>query len=170
MAGLSIPISVLAALIAAAAGFGAALLLDKSHMQTLTAERDEARDCRHSGSALPPCPVQYRNTRVEWRERIETTQVPDPKQAKRIASLSADLAGAQRTVRALERQLAARRVPRPAAYYYLQNGSMTRPYATSGRCPAGAPVVYVAAASPRIMAAGRTGDPNVCYVRIASRR
>jgi hypothetical protein len=170
VARLSIPIFILAALAAAAIGFGASRVLDNATMAKLAADRDQARNCRHSGSALPPCPVEYRNTRIVWREKVETTPVPDPKQAERITSLSADLADAQRTMSELKRRLAARWAPGPSVYYYLQNGTMAHPYATSDRCPPEAAVMYVAAQSSRIMPGRRSGDPNVCYVRIAQRR
>jgi hypothetical protein len=160
---------ILSALTAAAIGFGAARFLDNGIREKLAADRDRAQDCRRSGAMLPPCPVEYRNTRIVWRTKIETTPVPDPAQSERIARLSADLADAQRTIRDLEGRLAARRAQRPAVNYYFQNGSMAHPYYTADRCPAGTAVVYAAAPSARSMIRGRSGDPNVCYVRIAQR-
>ncbi|HEX4158029.1 MAG TPA: hypothetical protein VHY79_06110 [Rhizomicrobium sp.] len=165
-----IPIFILAALTSAAIGFGASHVLDTGTMAKLAADRDQARNCRHSASTIPPCPVEYRNTRIVWREKVVTTRVPDPRQAERITSLSADLADAQRSIRELERRLTVRWAPRPAVYYYLQNGTMAHPYATSDRCPAEATVMYVAQQSLRSMPRRHSGDPNVCYVRLAQRR
>jgi hypothetical protein len=169
MARISIPIFFLTALAAGAIGFGASRFADSGAMEKFAADRDQARDCRHSGSTLSPCPVEYRNTRIVWREKDVATQVPDPKQTERIAALSANLADAQSAIRDLERRLAARGAPRPVTYYYLQNGSMGHPYATSDHCPAGMTVMYVVPLSPRSALARRSGDPNVCYVRIARR-
>jgi len=169
MARLSIPIFIVAALAACAAGFGASRFLDNGAIEKLATDRDQALDCRHSGSTLPPCPVEYRNTRIVWREKVEMRPVPDPEQAARITSLSADLADSQRIVRELERRLAVRWATRPAGYHYPQNGSMAHPYNTSGRCPAGMTVEYVAVSPPRGMFGRTSGDPNVCYVRIARR-
>jgi hypothetical protein len=161
---------ILTTLAAAAIGFGAARYLDNGVTAKLKADRDRARDCRQSGATLPPCPVEYRNTRIEWQTKVETRPVPDPAQAERIGRLSADLADAQRTIRDLKGRLAAGWPRRPAADSYFQNGSMAHPYYTADRCPAGTAVVYAAAPSARSMIRGHSGDPNVCYVRIAPRR
>lgn len=161
---------ILSALAAAAIGFGASRVLDNGAMEKLAADRDRAQDCRHSGATLPPCPVEYRNTKIVWRTQVETQPVPDPAQTERIAVLSADLAAAQRTIRDLQGRLAARRAQRPAVNYYFQNGSMAHPYYTADRCPPGTAVEYAVAPSARSMIRGRSGDPNVCYVRIAPRR
>jgi hypothetical protein len=167
MARVAFVAFVLTALAAGAIGFGASRFLDNGLMKGLEADRDRARDCRRSGATLPPCPVEYRNTRIEWRDKIETKPTPDPKQAERIDVLSADLADAQRRIGDLEHRLSARWAPRVAGYYYyLQNGSMAHPYARSDRCPAGTEVVYEATPSPGSMLSRRSGDPDVCYVRI----
>ena len=160
---------ILAAL-AAVAGFGASRYLDNGIIERLAADRDRASDCRHSGSTLPPCPVEYRNTKIVWRTQIETRPIPDPAQAERVAMLSTDLADAQRTIRDLEGRLTVRRTQRPAADTYFQNGSLEHPYYTANRCPAGTAVEYAVPPSARSMIRGRSGDPNVCYVRIGSRR
>jgi hypothetical protein len=166
MARVSISVFVLTALAAAAIGFGASRFVDMSAMKTLEADRDQARDCRRSGATLPPCPVEFKNTRIEWREKIETKSTPDPQQTERIAVLSAALDDAQRTIRDLERRRSVAWTPRTGYYYYLQNGSMAHPYATSDRCPAGTAVVYEAVPSPGSMMSRRSGDPDACYVRI----
>jgi hypothetical protein len=164
------PALILATVAAAAIGFGAARYFDNRIIGKLQADTDRALDCRRSGATLPPCPVEYRNTRIVWREKVETRPMADPKQAERNAALTADLADAQRIIRDLEGRLAARRAPRPTINYFLQNGSIAHPYYTADRCPSGTAVVYSATPSSRSMAGGRSGDPNVCYVRIASRR
>lgn len=169
MVRLSVPVFILTVAATAALGFALAHFPDKFALEKLAADRDRARDCRHSDSTLPPCPVEYRNTKIVWREKTVATPVPDPHQARRIAALSAELADARRSVRELEQRQAAGEAARPAVYNYLQNGSMARPYATSDRCPSGATVVYVAANYQRNMTGRRLGDPNVCYVRIAQR-
>jgi hypothetical protein len=153
-----IPALVFTAVAAAGIGFGASHVRDNRAIKTLAAERDLARDCRHSGVSLSPCPVVYRNTRLEWRDRIETVQTPDRRQAERIASLSVELARVRRTVRDLER----RRMwpPRMAAYGW-QNGTMQHPYSTDERCPAGSVVVYDSAGG---LGNRHSGDPSVCYV------
>lgn len=165
-----ISVSILTALIAAAISYGAAHFFDNRIVEKLKAERDQARDCRLSSSALPPCPVEYRNTRIVWQTKVETRPTPDPKQAERITALSADLADAQRTIRDLRDRLALPHAPPSAFNYYLQNGSMAHPYNTADHCPAGATVVYAAAPSTWSRTGRRSGDPNVCYVRIALRR
>src|SRR5579862_2556718 len=119
-----IPALLFVALAAGAAGFGASHLWDNRAIQKLTTERNAARDCRRTGSAAPPCPVIYRNTRIEWHDRIRTVETPDPKQAARIGSLSAELADAHRTIRGLER----RRTQHVALAYGWQNGTRQYPY------------------------------------------
>ena len=156
-----IPALLLTAVAAGAIGFGVSHEWDNRAIQKLTADRNLARDCRRSGATVAPCPVIYRNTRIEWRDRIQTVQTRDPKQAEQIASLSAELAGARRTVRNLERR---RTWPRAIAAYAWQNGTMQRPYYTDERCPLGSVVVYDAGLSTRSMASRHSGDPNVCYV------
>src|ERR1700731_1581461 len=93
---------IITALAAASIGFGASHFWDAGTMQKLNADRTKALDCRRSRSGVPPCPVIYKNTRIEWRDKIETVQTPERKQADRIGSLSAELARARRTIHALE--------------------------------------------------------------------
>jgi hypothetical protein len=152
----------LAVLVAGGIGFGASHYLDTGAMQQLAADRDQARDCRRSGETLAPCPVIYKNTKIEWRDRIQTVEVPDRKQTTRIAMLTAELAEARQAIGNLERRRAASRAPRLTAAYYFQNGSMAHPYISDDRCAPGTVVVYEA---PSGSVARRSGDPNVCYVR-----
>lgn len=166
-----IPAFVLAGVAAAALGFAASHYLDNGRMQKLETERDRARDCRLSGTTLPPCPVAYRNTQIMWRTKVETRPVRDPAEAERTAALAADLAHAQRIIRTMETQMAFRRATGRGPFsYHMQNGSLARPYDTAARCPAGTTVEYSATPIQRGMIAWRSGDPNVCYVRIAQRR
>ena len=160
---LTLPVFLFAVLAAAAAGFGVSNVLDRSMTETLKADLEFARDCRKSGATLPPCPVEYKNTRIEWREKIETVQTPDPKQSRRIAALTEDLADARQTVRDLERRRVPARAPRLTGAWWLQNGTISRPFNTDDRCAVGTVIVYEAA--PAARSAARTGDPNVCYVR-----
>jgi hypothetical protein len=155
---------ILTALVAAAIGFGASYVWDSRAIQKIAAQRDAAVDCRRSGATVAPCPVVYRNTRTEWRDRIETVRAPDPKQTERIASLSAELAQTRRTVRNLERR---RSWPRAIAAYGWQNGTRQYPYNTDERCPAGSVVVYDAGLSASGTTRRRSGDPDVCYIRTA---
>jgi hypothetical protein len=158
------PALILTALAAASIGFGASHVWDRSAMQRLEAERNTALDCRHAGAGVPPCPVIYKNTKIEWRDKFETVQTPDRKQAERIGSLTADLARARRTIHALERARTAARALRATAAYTIQNGSMEHPYNTSNRCPTESVVLYDAGLSSG-NTTRRSGDPNVCYVR-----
>jgi len=156
-----LPTVVLTALGAGAVGFGASHLRDGRAIERLTAERDLARDCRRSGAAVAPCPVVYRNARIAWRDRIQTVQAPDEKQAERIAVLSAELARARRTIRDFDRRWMR---PRVAGTYGWQNGTRQHPYSTDARCPAGSVVVYDAGLSSGGVGGRYPGDPNVCYV------
>lgn len=165
-----IPAFILATLAAAAIGFGASHFLDNGTLKKLEADRDQARDCRNSGATLAPCPVEYKNTKIVWRTKVETKPTPDPRQAERISALSANLADAQRTIRDLRDRMALRQLPPPAFNYYLQNGSMAHPYNTADHCPAGATVIYAASPSTWSRTGRRSGDPNVCYVRIVTHR
>ena len=153
-----VPAIVLTALAAGGIGFGASYVWENRAIEKVTAERDAARNCRHTAATLPPCPVIYRNTRIEWQDRIKTVQTPDPRQATRIAALSAELADARHTIRNLARR---QRWLRPARAYAWQNGTMQYPYYTDDRCPSGSVVVYDAGLSAM---ARHSGDPNVCYV------
>lgn len=69
--------------------FGVARVLDASEITTLTADRDLARHCREAGSRQPPCPVIYKNTKIEWRTKTvaQRVEISDPKQAAPIAEL-----------------------------------------------------------------------------------
>lgn len=136
-------------------------------MEKLTAEREAARDCRRTGATVAPCPVLYRNTRIEWRDRIETVRIPDPKQAARAAVLSARLASARRTIRNLERRRATLRVTAALAW---QNGTRQYPYTTDERCPAGSVVVYDGGLGAIAVAGRYSGDPGVCYVLMRQHR
>jgi len=156
------PALVLTALAAACAGFGASHFLTSGAMAKLKADRDAALDCRRSGANIPPCPVIYRNTRIEWRDRIQTVSAPDRKQTQRIAYLSAELERAGRTIRRLEHP---RRGLRTAVAYGWQNGTMMHPYVTYDRCPPGSVVMYDAGLSGSTAATRHSGDPAVCYVR-----
>lgn len=153
-----IPAVILTAVAAAGIGFAASHVWDGRTAEKLTAERDQARDCRRTGATAAPCPVIYRNTKIEWRDRIETVQKPDRRQAERITYLSAALAYAQRTIRNLERRRTWLPATTPA--YPWQNGTMQHPYNTDAHCPAGSAVIYEAG----ISTSRRFGDPNVCYV------
>ena len=157
---------VLAALAAGGIGFGAAHFWDSRALEQLRVDRDLARDCRRSGANLPSCPVIYRNTRIEWRDRVQTVTAPDRKQAEQIAVLSAALARARQTIRNLKHP---RRMFRATPIYALQNGSMQHPYNTYDRCPAGSVVVYDADLSVGNLARRRSGSPDVCYVRTSLR-
>jgi len=159
------PALVFTALAAGSIGFGASHLWDTSAIQKLKADRDMARDCRSSGATVSPCPVLYKNTRIVWRDRIQTIEAPDRKQAGRIALLAAQLARARQTIRHLESSQSAGRPFHATGAYALQNGSMGHPFITSDRCPSGAVVVYDAGLSAGSVAVRRSGDPNVCYVR-----
>lgn len=152
------PALVLTAITAAAAGFAGSRLWDDRAIEKLKADRDLAWDCRHSGKDVSPCPVLYRNTRIEWRDRIQTVSAPDRKQARRIVSLSAELENALRKIRDLER--APTRI-RTTAVYGKQNGTIMHPYTTDDHCPPGSVVVFDAGSR----AVWHSGDPNVCYVR-----
>ena len=151
----------LAAVAAAGIGFAVSREWDSRAIEKVTAERDAARDCRQAGKTVAPCPVIYRNTRVEWRERIETVQTPDRRQATRVAALSAELAGVRRALRNLERRQTRQRM---TAAYGRQNGTRQYPYYTDERCPPGSVVVYDAGLSANGSASRHSGDPNVCYV------
>ena len=155
------PALVATVVVAGAAGFGATHIWDNRALEKVTAERDAARDCRQSGATLSPCPVVYRNTKIEWRDRIETVQTRDPRQAARIASLSSELAGARRTIRDLQRRPAR---PRLVAASGRQNGTRQYPYYSDERCPAGSVVVYDSGLSATAIARRHAGDPDVCYV------
>ncbi|HEX3429607.1 MAG TPA: hypothetical protein VHT03_01870 [Rhizomicrobium sp.] len=152
------PALVLTAVAAAGIGFAASHLWDHGAMAKLEADRDLAWNCRHAGKEISPCPVLYRNTRIEWRDKIQTVATPDRRQAVRIASLSRELAQAQRTIRDLERP---RRSMRTAAVTGRQDGTIMHPYTTDDHCPAGSVVVYDAGSR----AIWHSGDPNVCYAR-----
>ena len=160
-----LPALALSILAAASIGFGASHYWDGRAMETLTADRNTALDCRRSGATVAPCPVIYKNTRIVWRDKIETVSTPDRKQAGRIAQLSAALSHAQRTIRALARARMADRTRRMTVAYSVQNGSMNHPFNTYDRCPAGSVVLYDADFSARTAAVRTSGDPNVCYVR-----
>jgi hypothetical protein len=160
-----LPILLLVAVAAGAAGFGASYFRDNRVIQRLTAERDVARDCRQSGATVAPCPVVYRNTQTVWRDRVETVRAPDPKQGMRIVALSAELAHDRRTIRNLEHP---RIRPRASAGYGVQNGTILHPYNTADRCPAGSSIVYDTSLAGRRFA--NRGDPNVCYVVMALHR
>lgn len=156
-----VPILFLTAMAAGGAGYVATRISDQRAIEKLTTERDAARDCRRSGASLAPCPVVYRNTRIEWRDRIRTVQTRDPRQSARIADLSAELAGAHRTIRNLvRRQLR----PRVALAYGWQNGTRQYPYNTDERCPAGSVIVYDTGLSGGGNLRRYSGDPDVCYV------
>jgi hypothetical protein len=152
-----IPALLFTAVAAAGIGFAASHVWDSRIEKKVAAERDLARDCRRTGATAAPCPVIYRNTKIEWRDRIQTVRTPDPKQAARIAALSAELAKMRRDVRNLERR---RTWPRAIAAYGWQNGTMQHPYNTDERCPAGSVVVYDAGG----LGSRQSGDPSVCYV------
>jgi len=158
-----LPALALSSIAAAAIGFGASHVREGRAMDRLKVERDLALDCRHAGKSVAPCPVIYRNTRIVWRDRVETVPTPDRKQTERIAYLSADLARARRTILALEHARTPGRAPRITAGYMMQNGSMEHPYNASTRCPAGSVVLYDAGLSGGSLR--RSGDPDVCYVR-----
>jgi len=151
------PALVLTAVAAAGIGFAASHVWDGRIEKKLTAERDLARDCRRTGATTAPCPVIYRNTKIEWHDRIQTVRTADPTQAARIASLSAELANMRRSVRNFERR---RPGPRAIAAYGWQNGTMQHPYNSDERCPAGSVVVYGAGG----LGSRQSGDPGVCYV------
>ncbi|HLY07195.1 MAG TPA: hypothetical protein VKR31_15725 [Rhizomicrobium sp.] len=155
------PALALTAVIAAGIGFGATHFWDNRAIQKLTAERDEARDCRRSGTTVAPCPVAYRGTRIEWRDRIRTVETPDPKKSARIAVLSAELVRAHRAIAGLERRKMRQRV---ASAYGWQNGTRQYPYNTDERCPTGSVVVYDPGLSATGAARRHSGDPGVCYV------
>ena len=154
-----IPAVFLTAVAAGGIGFAASHVWDSRTAEKLTVERDQARDCRRTGATAAPCPVIYRNTKIEWRDRIETVQKPDPRQTSRITFLSAALDHAQRTIRNLERRRTW--VPATALAYPWQNGTMQHPYTADAHCPAGSAVIYEAGFSG---ASRHFGDPNVCYV------
>ena len=154
-----LPVLLLVAVAAGAAGFGASYFRDNRVIERLTSERDVARDCRQSGATVAPCPVVYRNTKTVWRDRIETVRAPDPQQGARIAALSTELVHARRTIRNLERP---RMRLRASIGYAVQNGTMLHPYNAADRCPAGSVIVYDASLAGRRFA--NRGDPNVCYV------
>jgi hypothetical protein len=154
----------IAAVAAAGLGFGASYLFDSRTMNTLKAERDAALDCRHAGETVAPCPVQYRNTRIVWQDRIRTVQAPDRRQAERIAKLSAQLERARLTIHKLE-FIRIARARRATGAYFVQNGSMEHPYNTYEKCPPGSVAVYDAALAFGGNGGRRSGDPNVCYVR-----
>lgn len=160
----------------AAIGFGASRFQDRSTIDTLISERDLARDCRQSGSSLPPCPVVYRNTKIVWRKAIEKVPTADLKQARELAQLSDELASARQRIRDLQtanraldrlRYGAMRRVA--GAGYAVQNGSVKHPYASWTRCPPGSVAVYEASVSGGNAGSRFSGDPNVCYVRMRLR-
>lgn len=152
---------VLAVLAAGAVGYAASHFLDLGEMKKLEADRAAALDCRLSDATVRPCPVIYKNTRIEWRERVVTAPAPDRKQTERIAVLGAELARARITIHVLERARNYDGTPRTLGpYVVVQNGSMRHPYNTYDRCPAGTVAVYDA--TPL---AHNSGDPNVCYVR-----
>jgi len=156
-----VPALAFTAVVAAGVGFGASHLWEKRAIERVAAERDLARDCRRTGATIAPCPVIYRNTKIEWHDKIETVQTPDPRQAARIAALSAELTAARGTIRNLERRQT--RQPVTIAYSW-QNGTRQYPYNTDERCPSGSVVVYDAGLSYRGTAGRHSGDPNVCYV------
>jgi len=161
-----VPALILTAVVAAGVGFGATHVWDQRALNRIETERDAARDCRRSGATVAPCPVVYRNTRIEWRDRLRTVQTRDPKQAARIAALSAELAHARRTIVNIERRQTRQRV---AAVSGWQNGTRQYPYNTDQRCPAGSVVVYDAGLTATGMARRRSGDPGVCYVAMLHR-
>lgn len=165
MARFTAPALVLSAFVAAGAGFAASHFADTRAMERLKADLDFARDCRQTGSAIAPCPARYRASRIEWRDRIETVEMPDRKQAGRIAALSIELSEARETIRDLERRRAWRSAPRASIAWWLQNGTIAHPYSTDERCPAGTVVAFEAADG---LANRRSGDPGVCYVRSLS--
>lgn len=137
-------------------------------MEKLTAEREAARDCRRAGATVAPCPVVYRNTRIEWRDRIETVRTPDPRQAARVAALSAELYNARRTIRNLERGRTMTQSVSGALAW--QNGTRQFPYNTDERCPAGSVVIYDGGLGAIAVARRHSGDPGVCYVLTRQRR
>jgi hypothetical protein len=161
-----------AALAALFIGLAAAHFWDGGAMQKLTAERDLARDCRQSGASLPSCPVVYRNTKIEWRDKVETVQTPDPQQTKRVALLSGELDSAQRRIRDLEIRIynfyrarnwnASRR---GRGVYAFQNGTIEYPYYSDARCPRGSVAFYDVDFSSGTNRTRFSGDPSVCYVR-----
>jgi len=168
----SFPLVILMIVAAAAAGFGASHFSDAGVIDRLASERDQAQDCRRSGSSVGPCPVIYRNTRIVWRDRVEILRAPDSKQAAQIASLSTDLASArgrigdlQTTLLALERRQSEALWRRAASGYAVQNGTIGHPYRTSAKCAPGNVVFYEAAPSAGTWGVRASGDPNVCYVR-----
>lgn len=151
----------LTAIVAAGIGFGATHVWDNRIIQNVTAERDAARDCRRTGATAAPCPVVYRNTKIEWRDRFLTVQIDNPKQAARIAALSADLAHARRAIAHLEHRQTQQRVAFISGW---QNGTRQYPYNTDDRCPAGSVVVYDSGLAATGTARRHSGDPDVCYV------
>ena len=155
------PAVALTAVVAAGIGIGATHVWDNRTIQRLTAERDEARDCRRSGATVAPCPVAYRGTKIEWQDRIQTVHEADPRQAARIAALSAALSRAHRDIVDLEHRKTRLRM---TAAYGWQNGTRQYPYNTDERCPPGSVVVYDAGLSAIGAARRHSGDPNVCYV------
>ena len=162
MARFTVAAFILTAVAAAGAGFAASHFADSRAVESLKTDLDRARDCRQAGSAIAPCPVRYKSTRIEWRDRTVAVETPDRKQSARIAALSAELADARQTIRDLERRRAWRNTPRANVAWWLQNGTISHPYNTDERCPAGAVVAFEAADGP---ANRRSGDPSVCYVR-----
>jgi hypothetical protein len=168
----SLPLLILMLVAAAAAGFGASHFRDIDMIDRLTSERDQAQDCRRSGSSVRPCPVVYRNTRMVWRDKVEIVAAPDSKQAARIARLSTELASArgrigdlQTTLLALDRRRSDAMWRRATGGFTVQNGTIGHPYRTSSRCPPGYAVFYEAAPSAGTWGVRASGDPNVCYVR-----
>jgi hypothetical protein len=164
MKGWAFPFLILLVVAAAGAGFAVSHIRDASRMHSLKAARDLAFDCRKSGKTEPPCPVVYRNTRIEWRDRVQTVTAPDKRQAARIASLSGELAQARRRIHALESSRHSA-VFRATAANAIQNGSLQHPYINDDRCPSGTVAVYDSGLSGTGMSVRRFGDPNVCYVR-----
>ena len=156
-----IPALAFTALVAAGVGFGATHVWDNRVIQKVSAERDAARNCRRAGATIAPCPVVYRNTKIEWRDRVQTVQIDNPKQAARIAALSGDLAHARRAIVHLERRQTQKRVAFVAGW---QNGTRQYPYNTDERCPYGSVVVYDSGLVTTGAARRHSGDPNVCYV------
>lgn len=159
--GWLIPVLLLSVLAAGAVGYVATRISDQRTIERLTTERDTARDCRRSGASVAPCPVVYRNTKIEWHDRIQTVQTPDPQQSARIAALSAELASAHRAIRNLARRQLR---PRIALARGWQNGTRQYPYNTDERCPAGSVIVYDTGLSGGGNAGRYSGDPDVCYV------